>query len=142
MRALVGATLARPRLLVTILAAFAAAGLALGAVGVYGIVAFGVTRRRREIGIRMALGADRRSIIHLMLRESAGYAVAGIAGGTALALASSRLLKGLLFDIPATDPATYAGLAGAVTVLVALASFAPARRAASIAPAEALRADR
>ena len=69
MRALVGATLGRPRLLVTLLAAFAATGLALGAVGVYGIVAFGVTRRRREIGIRMALGADRRSVVRLMLRR-------------------------------------------------------------------------
>ena len=139
MRTMVGATLARPRLLMTLLAAFAATGLALGAVGVYGIVAFGVTRRRREIGIRMALGADRRAVIRLMLRESAAYATAGIAAGSALALASSRVLKGLLFEVPATDPVTYAVLAASVAALVALASYAPARRAASIAPSEALR---
>jgi putative ABC transport system permease protein len=139
MRALVGATLGRPRLLVTLLAAFAATGLTLGAVGIYGIVAFGVTRRRREIGIRMALGADRRSVVRLMLRESSGYAAAGMVAGLALALASSRLLKGLLFGVPATDPATYGALAGAVAILVTLASYAPARRAASIAPADALR---
>ena len=139
MRALVGTTLGRPRLLVTLLTAFAAAGLALGAVGVYGIVAFGVTRRRREIGIRMALGADRRSVVRLLLRESAIYAAAGVAGGTAIALASSGLLKGLLFDVPPTDPLTYGGLAAAVGALVTLASYAPARRAAGIAPADALR---
>jgi predicted permease len=139
MRALVGATLGRPRLLVTLLTSFAAAGLALGAIGVYGIVAFGVTRRRREIGIRMALGADRRSVVRLMLRESAGYAAAGVLGGTAIALASSRLLDGLLFEVPATDPATYAALAAAVAGLAGLASYAPARRAATIEPADALR---
>ena len=142
MRALVGATLGRPRLLATLLAAFAAAGLALGAIGVYGIVAFGVTRRRREIGIRMALGADRGSVVRLMLGESAGYAAAGVAGGAAIALASSRVLKGLLFEVPATDPLTYGVLAAAVAALVTLASYAPARRAATVAPADALRAER
>jgi ABC-type antimicrobial peptide transport system permease subunit len=98
-----------------------------------------VNRRRREIGIRMALGADRRSVVRLMLRESSGYAAAGMVAGLALALASSRLLKGLLFGVPATDPVTYGALAGAVAILVTLASYAPARRAATIAPAEALR---
>jgi predicted permease len=139
MRTMVGTTLARPRLLRTLLGAFAATGLALGAIGVYGVVAFGVTRRRREIGIRMALGATRSSVVRLMLRESAGYAAAGLVAGTALALASSRVMKGLLFEVPATDPFTYVALASGVAVMVMLASYAPARRAASIAPAEALR---
>ena len=139
MRALVGTTLARPRLLLTLLAAFAVAGLALGAIGVYGVVAFGVARRRREIGIRMALGATRPSVVRLMIRESAWYAAAGLAAGTALALASSTVMKGFLFEVPATDPATYATLAIGVGVLVALASYAPARRAASVNPAESLR---
>jgi putative ABC transport system permease protein len=139
MRTMVGTTLARPRLLLTLLAAFAITGLALGAIGVYGVVAFGVTRRRREIGIRMALGADRASVVRLMLRESAWYAIAGVGAGTALALASSRVMKGLLFEVPATDATTYATLALGVGVLVALASYAPARRAASVNPADALR---
>jgi predicted permease len=142
MRTLVGTTLARPRLLLTLLGAFAVAGLSLGAVGVYGVVAFGVARRRREIGIRMALGATRTSVVRLMLRESAGYAAAGLAAGTALAVASSTAMQGLLFEVPATDPATYAALAIAVAVLVTLASYAPARRAASIDPSDALRGDR
>jgi len=139
MRTMVGTTLARPRLLLTLLAAFAITGLALGAIGVYGVVAFGVTRRRREIGIRMALGADRASVVRLMLRESAWYAIAGVGAGTALALVSSRVMKGFLFEVPATDATTYATLALGVGVLVALASYAPARRAASVNPADALR---
>jgi putative ABC transport system permease protein len=142
MRTLMGTTLARPRLLLTLLAAFAASGLALGAIGVYGVVAFAVARRRREIGIRMALGADRASVVRLMLGESAVYAGAGLAAGTLLALWSSRMLRGLLFEVPPTDVATYASLALGVAALVALASYAPARRAASVNPADALRTER
>ena len=141
MRTMVGTTLARPRLLLTLLGGFAVTGLALGAIGVYGVVAFGVARRRREIGIRMALGADRASVVRLMLGKSAGYAAAGIVAGTALALASSRMLRGLLFEVPPTDAPTYVTLALAVAVLVTLASYAPARRAASVNPSDALRGD-
>ena len=142
MRTMVGTTLARPRLLLTLLGAFAVTGLALGAIGVYGVVAFGVARRRREIGIRMALGADRASVVRLMLGESAWYAAAGLIAGMGLALAASRMMRGLLFEVPATDPTTYATLALAVGALVTLASYAPARRAASVNPSESLRADR
>jgi putative ABC transport system permease protein len=138
----VGTTLARPRLLLTLLGGFAVTGLALGAIGVYGVVAFGVARRRREIGIRMALGADRASVVRLMLGESAGYAAAGLVAGMGLARASSRMMRGLLFEVPATDAATYVTLALGVGVLVMLASYWPARRAASVNPSEALRADR
>jgi hypothetical protein len=139
MATLVVTTLARPRLLLTLLGAFAVTGIALGAIGVYGVVAFGVVRRRREIGIRMALGATRASVVRLMLGESAGYAAAGLIAGTALAVASSRAMKGLLFEVPATDAPTYVALAAAVGALVALASYWPARRAASVNPAESLR---
>ena len=142
MRTMVGTTLARPRLLLTLLSAFAVTGLALGAIGVYGVVAFGVARRRREIGIRMALGASAASVVRLMLGESAWYAAAGLAAGIGLALAASRFMKGLLFEVPRTDPATYAALVLGVGVLVTLASYAPARRAASVNPAESLRGDR
>jgi putative ABC transport system permease protein len=101
-----------------------------------------VARRRREIGIRMALGASRGGVVRLMLGESAGYAAAGVIAGMALALASSRMMRGLLFEVPAIDAPTYLGLAVAVAALVTLASYAPARRAASINPADALRSDR
>jgi predicted permease len=139
MAAMVGTTLGRPRLLLTLLGGFAITGLALGAIGVYGVVAFGVARRRREIGIRMALGASRASVVRLMLGESGGYTAAGLVAGTALALASSRAMQGLLFEVPATDAPTYLTLAAAVGALAALASYWPARRAASVNPAESLR---
>ena len=142
MSAMVNATLGRPRLLLTLLAGFAITGLALGAIGVYGVVAFAVGRRRREIGIRMALGAGRPAVVRLMLRESAGYGAAGLFAGLGLALASGRLIRGQLFDVPATDPVTYAALGVGVAALVAAASYWPARRAASLNPAEALRGDR
>jgi putative ABC transport system permease protein len=140
MRTMIGTTLARPRLLLSLLGAFAAAGLALGAIGIYGVVAFGVMRRRREIGIRMALGATRASVVNLVLRESAGYAIAGIAAGVLLAFAASGMMKGLLFEVSATDGLTYAMLAAAVALVVLIASYAPARRAASVNPVESLRA--
>ena len=140
MRTMVGTTLTQPRLLLTLLGAFAVSGLALGAIGVYGVVAFAVTRRRREIGLRMALGATPASVVRMMLRESAGYAAAGLIAGTAGAFVSSRALRGLLFEVRPTDALTYATLACGVAALVALASYWPARRAASVDPAESLRA--
>ena len=139
MRVMVDATLRQPRLLLTLLGGFAATGVVLGVVGVYGVVAFGVIRRRREIGIRMALGADRASIVTLMLWEAASFGAAGIAVGLALALAASRIMKGLLFEVPATDPATYGTLAIVLAAVVVIASYAPAVRAASINPADSLR---
>jgi ABC-type antimicrobial peptide transport system permease subunit len=87
----------------------------------------------------MALGATRSSVVRLMLGESAGYAAAGLIAGAALALASSRAMKGLLFEVPPTDAPTYVALFAAVAALVAIASYWPARRAASVNPAESLR---
>ena len=140
MSTLIGTTLARPQLLLSLLGAFAATGLALGAIGIYGVVAFGVARRRREIGIRMALGAERSAVVGLVLRESAGYAAAGVAAGLLLAVAASGALKGLLFEVSPTDVTTYGLLAAGVLVVVAMASYAPARRAASVNPVDSLRA--
>ena len=139
MGTLIGTTLARPQLLLSLLGAFAGTGLALGAIGIYGVVAFGVARRRREIGIRMALGAERRTVVGLVLRESAGYAATGISAGLVLAAVASRALKGLLFEVSPTDAGTYGLLAAGVLAVVAIASYAPARRAASVNPVESLR---
>ena len=139
MSTLIGTTLARPQLLLSLLGAFAVTGLALGAIGIYGVVAFGVARRRREIGIRMALGAERRAVVGLVLRESAAYAAAGVAAGLLLAVAASGALKGLLFEVSPTDVTTYGLLAAGVLAVVAIASYAPARRAASVNPVDSLR---
>jgi putative ABC transport system permease protein len=141
MRSMIATTLAQPRLLLTLLASFASVGLALGAVGVYGVVAFGVTRRRREIGIRVALGADRAAIATLVLRESCAYGSAGLLAGTVLAIGSTRLMRGLLFEVRPTDAPTYAVLAIGVAAVVAVASYAPVRRALAMDPAEALRSE-
>lgn len=139
MRGLVGKTLAQPRLLLTLLGGFAATGLALAAIGVYGVVAFAVTRRRREVGIRLALGAARSAVIRLMLRESALYAAGGLAAGIVLSLACARLLQRFLFGVTATNLATYLTLGLGVALLVLIASYVPARRAAGLDPTEALR---
>ncbi|HEX6974599.1 MAG TPA: ABC transporter permease [Vicinamibacterales bacterium] len=139
MRALVGRTLAEPRLLLTLLAGFAVVGLALAAVGVYGVVAFAVARRRREVGLRIALGAARTSVVRLMLRESAAYAAAGVICGVGVSLASARVMQKVLFSVAATNPATYVLLVALVALLVFVASYIPARRAASMNPTDALR---
>ena len=139
MRTMVGTTLARPRLLLTLLAAFAIIGLALGAIGVYGVVAFGVARRRREIGIRMALGARAAQVIRLVLQRSLVPIGLGIVAGIAGSLAASRLLTALLFHVEPGDPAVL----GAIVLLLGASAIAaclvPARRAASVDPLVVLR---
>ena len=97
---------------------------------------------RTGSGAAQALGGSRWSVVGLMLGESAWYAGAGRIGGIGLALEASRMMKGLLFEVPATDAPTYVTLALGVGLLVTLASYGPARRAASVNPADALRADR
>jgi len=87
----------------------------------------------------MALGATRGSVVRLVLRESAGYAAAGVAAGMALAFTASGMMKGLLFEVSPTDGATYAMLAAGVAALVLVASYGPARRAASVNPVDSLR---
>ena len=142
MSTLVGRSLAEPRLLLALLGGFAITGLALAAIGVYGVVALGVSQRRREVGIRIALGSARAAVVRLMLRESAIYAAAGLVAGVCVSLASAKLLKATLFGVTATSPTTYAALVVVVAALVVVASYVPARRAARLDPTEALRVDR
>ena len=122
-----------------ILGAFAALALILAAVGIYGVVAFGVTRRVHEFGVRMSLGADRRRIGRLVLAQAWKLAAAGVVLGAGGALAASRLIAGLLYGVEATNPATFAAVAlflGGVSIVAALV---PARRASRVDPATALR---
>jgi putative ABC transport system permease protein len=124
-----------------LLGAFAILALALAAVGIYGVMAFVVGQRTREMGIRIALGAHPGAVVRLMLREAMGLAVTGVVLGGLAALAATRLLGGLLFEVRHTDPATYTLIAVLLTATAAIAAWRPARRAASVDPITALRAD-
>ena len=136
-----GAWAAERRLTMLIVGAFAMLALALGAVGVYGVMAHLVVQRTREIGIRMALGALPREILGLVLSQGAWLAGLGIAAGVVVALAATRLLAGLLFGVEPTDPATFVATAAALAIVAGIASVLPAVRAVRTDPVDALRAE-
>ena len=131
--------LANRRFLLLIVGFFAAAALALAAVGIYGVVAFSVTRRTQEIGVRMALGAQRGDVLRLVVGEGARLALAGVAIGIAASFAVTRLISSLLFGVSATDPVIFAGLAALLSLAALVASYIPARRAMRVNPVVALR---
>ena len=120
---------------------FAALALLLGVVGLYGVVAYSVSQRTREIGIRMALGAQRKSVYQLILKEAGWLAGAGIAIGLGCAVAAATLIRNLLFGVSSWDIPTLAAVAVVLGLSALLASFIPARRAASVNPVNALRAE-
>ncbi|MFL5580644.1 MAG: ADOP family duplicated permease [Gemmatimonadaceae bacterium] len=122
-----------------LLGIFALVALALATVGVYGVVSYGVAQRTREIGVRVALGAQRRDVLRLIVGQGAGILVAGGVLGLAASAAATRVLRTLLFDVAPGDPATLATMAAILGAAVLAASFIPARRAATIPPTEALR---
>jgi putative ABC transport system permease protein len=125
----------------TMFVAFAALALVLAAVGLYSVCAYGVAQRRRELGVRIALGASAASVVLLVVRQSALFAVTGIAVGSLVALLAARRLEPLLFAASARDPLVY-GTVAAILLLVALiASVRPALRAARVDPTIALRAE-
>lgn len=139
MSARVSGSLGRPRLLLTLLTGFASVGLLLAIVGVYGVVAYSVAQRRRELGIMVALGAERGRIMRVVFREALAYAAAGLAAGIPASLAASRVMKNVVWGVSATDPATYVVIAVATTGVVCAASVLPALRAARVDPVEALK---
>ena len=120
---------------------FAALALLLGVVGFYGVVAYSVSRRTREIGVRMALGAQRSSVYQLILKEAALLTAVGIIMGLVFSAAATTLMRGLLFEVPSWDMQTLAAVAAVLGIAAVLASYLPARRAASVNPVEALRAE-
>lgn len=134
-----GGWLAARRFLLLLVGVFAAAALALAAIGIYGVVAFSVTRRTQEIGIRIAVGAQRTDVLRLVVGEGARLALAGVAIGIAASLAVTRLLSSLLFGVRATDPVTFAAVALLLGAVALLASYIPARRAMRLDPNIALR---
>jgi putative ABC transport system permease protein len=139
MTQLLGAQLARPRFNMMLLAIFAGVAMTLAAIGLYGVLAFGVAQRTREIGIRMALGAQRGDMLRMILRQSLMLVSIGIVVGIAAALGATRLLRSLLYGVQTNDFVTY--LIGVVVLGAAalLAAYLPARRAMKVDPMEALR---
>jgi predicted permease len=134
-----GGWLADRRFLLLLVGVFAAVALALAAVGIYGVVAFSVVRRTQEIGIRMALGAQRRDVLRLVLGEGARMAALGVVIGVGASLAITRLISNLLFGVSATDSWTFVGVAVLLSLVALLASYIPARRAMRVDPTTALR---
>jgi predicted permease len=133
------ATLTQQRMFASLTGGFGVLALLLAGIGIYGIMAYNVSRRTNEIGIRMALGAQTRSVLAMILREAWLLAGLGILTGLATALAVTRLLASMLFGIQTNDPLTYGGAAVLLFVIALLAGAIPARRAASIDPCDALR---
>jgi putative ABC transport system permease protein len=139
MNQLVDTQTARPRLYAVLVGVFAAIGLLLAIVGIYGVVAFLVTERTREIGIRMSLGARRGSVLALVLGRTVAITAAGVAVGIGGAAATTRYLEGMLFGVTPLDTVTILGVAVAFSAVALLAAAVPASRATRIDPLVALR---
>ncbi len=138
---LVSASVQQPRVIMLLMLAFAGVGLALGAIGIYGVVSYGVSQRVREIGIRIALGAPRATLIRAVVRDGLILAGAGVAIGMVAALVLTRGMATLVFGVSASDPATYVALSLLLVGIAATASYIPARRAARVDPVIALRGE-
>jgi predicted permease len=138
---LVERTLVGRRFTVTLMTGFGVAALLLAAAGLYGVMSFSIGQRSRELGVRIALGAQPADILHMVLREGLTLAFAGVAAGVVTALWLTRLLRGLLFGISASDPSTFIGVALFVLTISALSCYVPARRAIHADPLVTLKAD-
>jgi predicted permease len=132
-------SVARPRLIMSLLLVFAGVGVMLGAVGVYGVIAYAVGEQRREIGIRIALGAEPKTVAGAVVMRGVRYAGIGVAIGLVGAFGATRLMRTLVFGVSTTDPATFGALSGFLIMVAALASYLPARQAARTDPMVALR---
>ncbi len=139
METVVATSVADRRFVLLLVAVFGGAALLLATLGVYSVVSYIVTQRRREIGVRIALGAQRADVLSLVLRQGALLAVVGIAVGGVVALALTRLLKGLVFGVSTTDPLAFSGVVVLLAAVALLASWLPARRAARVDPMNELR---
>ena len=137
----VNESLARRRFSMLLLGVFAGVALVLATIGIYGVMAYLVNQGTRELGIRIALGATQRDILQLVVRQGMTLAVSGVGIGLAGAFLLTRLIRSLLFGVEATDPLTFAGISLLLALIVLLASYIPAQRAARIDPMVSLRCD-
>ena len=139
MNHLVDEQFSRPRFYVVLLGLFAVLAVVLAAIGIYGVVAYVVGQRTREIGVRMALGASQLDVVGLMLWQGLKPAIVGIAVGLGVASAGGRLIQGMLYQVKSYDPITFAAVSAGLLAVVVIACAIPARRASSVPPADVLR---
>ena len=139
MNEIMGESLQRRRLALTLLAGFAGLALLLAAIGIYGVTSYGVAQRKTEIGVRMALGANRGQVLGMIMRSGMTTIAIGLAVGIVLSFALTRLMSGLLFSVHASDPLALAGAAFVLVFAALVAIFIPARRATKVNPMSALR---
>jgi ABC-type antimicrobial peptide transport system permease subunit len=133
--------MARASFTLLILGIAGALALLMGVVGIYGVISYAVSQRRREAGIRLALGAQKQDIERLFVHRGLALAIIGVAIGSGAAVGLTRLLRPPLFGVSPWDPVTYAAVAAILLFAAVLASYLPARRASSVDPLEALRAE-
>jgi predicted lysophospholipase L1 biosynthesis ABC-type transport system permease subunit len=138
---IVANAVAQPRLYTVLIVCFAGTAMLLAAIGLYGVLAYAVGQRTREIGIRLALGARRMEVMRMVMSQAGRLVVAGVALGLVAAALASRLLRAQLFEVAPTDTATYVLVATGLLIVSLLASWIPARRASRIDPMTALRQD-
>jgi putative ABC transport system permease protein len=132
-------SVATPRLTLILLGLFSGLALVLAAIGIYGVISYTVAQRTHEIGIRVALGAQRKDVLRMVLGQGGKIAFAGIAIGLAASFGLTRLMSSLLFSVSASDPLTFVGVAILLILVAMLACYVPARRAMKVDPMVALR---
>jgi len=139
MNQLVSDSVSTRRITLVLLGLFSALALILAAIGIYGVISYSVAQRTHEIGIRMALGAQRGDVLRMVLKQGVKIALAGVAIGFAISIGLTQLMSSLLFSVGADDPATFAGAAVLLALVALLACYIPARRALRVDPVIALR---
>jgi putative ABC transport system permease protein len=139
MEDVLGRSVAQPRTTAALIGAFAGLALLLGAIGVYGVLSYGVTQRRREIGIRMALGAEPGAVRRMVLTRALGLVAGGIAIGLGLAWLAASVLQGFVFGVSPRDPLSYVLVPTGFAIIGLLAGWLPARRATRVSPVEVMR---